>query len=138
MADDLRHDDLLLKYIAFWFVLAVLAIANGVLRGSTYGVLVSERTAHQISTLTGVLLTGVAVGLFHRYQPTASLQQAWSIGAIWLVLTVAFEFGFGRFVAGHSWDRLVADYNLLAGRVWLLFLAWIVAMVPLFHVLSRD
>ena len=28
-------------------------------------------------------------------------------------------------VAGHSWARLLADYNLFAGRVWSLFLVWI-------------
>ena len=40
-----------------------------------------------------------------------------------------FEFGFGHYVAGHSWSKLFADYSLLTGRVWLLFLAW-VTVVP--------
>lgn len=44
------------------------------------------------------------------------------------MLTVAFEFGFGHYVAGHSWDKLLADYNLLRGRVWSLFLVWIAVM----------
>jgi hypothetical protein len=44
-------------------------------------------------------------------------------------MTVAFEFGFGHYVAGHSWSLLLADYNLLAGRVWSLFLIWI-TIVP--------
>jgi hypothetical protein len=35
-------------------------------------------------------------------------------------LTVLFEFGFGHYVMGTPWHVLVADYNLLAGRVWLL------------------
>jgi apolipoprotein N-acyltransferase len=44
-------------------------------------------------------------------------------------MTVIFEFGFGHYVAGHSWSHLLADYNLLAGRVWFLFLIWI-ALLP--------
>jgi hypothetical protein len=44
-------------------------------------------------------------------------------------MTIAFEFGFGHYVAGHSWSRLLADYNLANGRVWSLFLAWI-AVLP--------
>ena len=52
-----------------------------------------------------------------------------AIGLIWLGLTVAFEFLFGRFVAGHSWIRLLQDYNILAGRVWSLLLLW-VALAP--------
>jgi len=38
---------------------------------------------------------------------------------------VLFEFGFGHWVAGHSWRRLLADYKLLAGRLWALVLVWI-------------
>ena len=129
---------MLLKYTAFWLVLAVLGVANGVLRVSTYGRRLSDLAAHQLSTVTGVLMTGVAIWLFHRYQTTTSMQQAWLIGVIWLTMTIAFEFGFGRFVAGHSWQRLLADYNLLAGRVWSLFLVWILVAVPLLHSLTRE
>ena len=129
---------MLLQYTVFWLVLAVLAVGNGILRGSTYGRYVSDLTAHQISTVTGILITGTAIWLFHRYQPTASMQQAWLIGSIWLAMTIAFEFGFGHFVAGHSWQRLLADYNLLAGRVWSLFLLWILVVLPLLHSLSRP
>ncbi len=45
-------------------------------------------------------------------------------------MTIAFEFGFGHFVAGHSWGRLLADYNLLTGHVWVLFLLWVL-VVPI-------
>ncbi len=129
---------MLLRYAAFWLVLAILAIINGILRGSTYGQYVPELAAHQISTLTGIALFGIVVWLFHRRQPTRSMREAWLIGAMWLGMTIAFEFGFGHFVAGHSWERLLADYNLLAGRVWLLLLVWVFVMPPLFHRLSRN
>lgn len=46
-----------------------------------------------------------------------------SMGAIWLVLTLAFEFGFGRLVAKRSWQVLLEDYNILKGRIWILVLA---------------
>jgi len=41
---------------------------------------------------------------------------------IWLVLTVAFEFLFGHYVAGQPRKKLLADYNLLAGRLGVLIL----------------
>ena len=126
-----------LRYAAFWLVLAVLAIVNGVLRVNTYGRYLPELAAHQISTLTGIALTGIAVWLFHRKQPTASMSEAWLIGAMWLAMTVAFEFGFGHFVAGQSWEHLFVDYNLFAGRIWPLFLLWMLVMPALFHRLSR-
>jgi hypothetical protein len=48
-------------------------------------------------------------------------------------MTLAFEFLFGHFVAGHSWARLLQDYNLLAGRVWVLLLAWVALAPYLFY-----
>ena len=49
-----------------------------------------------------------------------------SVRVVWLGLTVVF--GFGRYVAGHSWNELLADYPLFSGRVWLLFLVWVLVL----------
>ena len=58
----------------------------------------------------------------HRLDPPASESQAAAIGAVWLALTLLFEFGYGHFAAGKSWAELLADYNVLRGRVWPLVL----------------
>ena len=113
------------RYTIAWFALMLVAILNGTLREFAIGKVVPELPAHQISTLTLIIFSGVFVWVLNRIWPIESSAQAWIIGAIWLVMTVLFEFGFGHFVAGHPWSRLVADYNLLAGRVWPLFLVWI-------------
>ena len=117
------------RYILFWPALAVIAIINGSLRQFTYGQHMPELAAHQLSTVTGMLLTGVAVWALNRAWRIDSAKAAWTIGSCWLLMTIAFEFGFGHYIAGHSWSRLLADYNLLEGRVWSLFLAWI-AVLP--------
>lgn len=119
---------MVLKYSLVWLLLAVVAIANGIIRQSTYGKAVSELAAHQISTVTAIVATGAMVWAIDQVWPIESAVQAWSIGLVWLVLTVLFEFGFGHFVAGHSWQKLLADYNLLNGRVWSLFLLWVLLM----------
>lgn len=116
------------KYLFVWFLLAIVAVLNGVLRQGTYGKVVSELGAHQISTVTAILSSGVLVWVAHRFWPIESTAQAWTIGACWLAMTVIFEFGFGHYVAGHSWARLFADYNIFEGRVWSLFLVWIAVM----------
>ena len=117
------------QYLFFWLILAVVAIINGVLRQATYARHIPELAAHQVSTVTGILLTGAVVWILSRFWPIGSAKEARVIGACWLLMTVAFEFGFGHYVAGHSWSRLFADYNLADGRVWSLFLAWI-AVLP--------
>lgn len=118
------------KYLLVWLLLAVIAIGNGIVRQSTYASHVSDLAAHQISTVTAILATGGVVWIISHFWPIESSAQAWAIGLSWLLLTIAFEFGFGHYVAGHPWSRLLADYNLLAGRVWALFLIWI-AVLPI-------
>ncbi|MGA9573741.1 MAG: hypothetical protein WBS20_07335 [Lysobacterales bacterium] len=129
---------MLVRYLLFWLLLAVVAIANGILRQVVYGKFVSTLTAHQISTLTGIVFTGVLVFWLHRFWPIESVRQAWLIGVIWLVMTISFEFGFGHFVAGHPWSALFADYNLLRGRVWLVFLVWMLVLPWLVFRFGRN
>ena len=50
-----------------------------------------------------------------------------------MLATIAFEFAFGHFVAGHSWSKLLSDYNIFKGRIWLLFLVWVMIMPYVFY-----
>ena len=102
-----------------------LAIANGILRESTYGKWMPELCAHQLSTLTGIILMGAYIWTIGWWWNPLSSREALLIGAVWVGLTVTFEFGFGLLVMGHPLSRLLNDYNLFAGRVWLLFLLWL-------------
>lgn len=124
------------KYVLGWFLLALLAIGNGLVREATYGKLMPELAAHHVSTLTAMLLVAVVLVAMHRAWPLPSAAQALAVGSMWLVLTVSFEFLFGHYVAGHSWARLLQDYNLLQGRVWSLFLVWLVSAPWLVHRLA--
>ena len=125
------------KYLFVWLLLAIVAIANGILRQSTYSKIVPELAAHQISTITAVLASGVVVWIVNRHWAIESTSQALIIGGCWLVMTIAFEFGFGHYIAGHSWEKLTADYNLLQGRVWSLFLVWMAMMPFVIHKLAQ-
>jgi hypothetical protein len=102
-----------------------IAIANGALRQLTYGKVMPELRAHQLSTAIGSVLIGLFVYAVIRIWPPSTAKQALAIGLIWLSLTVIFEFVFGRLVMRRSWALLLNDYNLVAGRVWVLFLAWL-------------
>lgn len=46
----------------------------------------------------------------------------WLTGLFWVFLTVGFEFGFGHLVERASWDKLLADYNIMKGRIWIVVL----------------
>ena len=125
------------KYVLAWFPMVAIAIANGVVREAWYGKYLSELAAHQISTLIAVILFGVYIWFIVRFWRPASAEAAIGIGLLWLAMTIAFEFVFGHYVAGHSWERLLHDYNLLAGRVWLLVLVWVAVAPYLFFRVRR-
>jgi hypothetical protein len=65
--------------------------------------------------------------VLNRRWPIPTTRQALEIGAAWGVLTVAFEFGFGHYVAGESWAELLAAYDVTDGEVWILIPLWMAA-----------
>ena len=130
---------MILKYFLAWFPMVFIGILNGVIRQAGYARFMGELTAHQVSTFTGIILLGLYVWLITSRWPIKSASQALLIGAMWLLLTIGFEFLFGHYVIGHSWDYLFRDYNILKGRLWSLFLVWVaVAPYIFFKILGRH
>ena len=106
------------KYVLAWVPMVFIAIINGAIREGLYGKHLNELRAHQISTVTGVLLFGVYIWVLIRLWRPASTGQAITIGLMWLGMTVAFEFLFGHYVAKRRWRDLLHDYNLLDVSGW--------------------
>lgn len=115
----------MLKYILAWFPMILIAIANGLFREKFLTIRFNELQAHQISTASMIVLFGVYVWVLFKIWFPISSNQTVIIGLAWLVLTIIFEFLFGHYVAGHSWSKLLYDYNIFQGRVWILVLVWI-------------
>jgi len=108
-----------------WLVLLVVAFTNGALRAVAYGSYFDERTANQVSCGLGIVLLGLVIFRIARRWPFRSAPQAWSIGALWMALTIAWEFCFFHFVMRHPWDELIANYAIWQGRLWPLVLLWL-------------
>lgn len=125
------------KYLVSWIPGIPIAIVNGLIRTSLYMRFLPELPAHQLSTASFIVLFGIYVWFILKWLKLSSAQEALRLGLIWLGLTVVFEFLFGHFVMGNPWASLVHDYNLLAGRVWVLVLIWIAAAPSLFYRLRR-
>jgi hypothetical protein len=128
---------MLIKYVLAWVPMVLIAIVNAAFREAGYGKFMGELGAHQLSTLTAIILFGVYIWILTRVWPIQSSGQAITIGLIWLGLTVAFEFLFGHYVMGNSWEKLFHDYNLLAGRAWVLVLIWIAIAPYVFYSLAK-
>jgi hypothetical protein len=105
-----------------WLLLFAAMFANGAIRVLVLQPQLGEDRARQVASLSGVALVLVVSSLFVRISPEARSAQLWWVGVGWLMATVAFELLFGRFVSGLSWHALLADYNILRGRLWSLIL----------------
>jgi hypothetical protein len=120
-------------YLQAWLAMLAVAVGNGMLREVSYGPLTDDSTAQQLSTVTAIALLGLVMWYFLRRRPPASGAAALGVGLLWMGLTVAFEFLFFHYVAGHSWSALLANYDLAAGRLWLLVLLWLLLAPSLFR-----
>ncbi len=49
------------KYLLVWFVLVAVAIINGIIRNEVYKDSLGDLRAHQLSTLTGIILFGLVI-----------------------------------------------------------------------------
>lgn len=115
-----------LRALLAWLGFAALAVACGALRVKLVEPLVGPAAGHVLGTLAVCLLLFLLIRRFVRrivWRSGASGPARLSaLGGFWAALTIAFEFGFGHYVAGHPWERLLADYDLFAGRIWVLVL----------------
>lgn len=124
--------NIFLKYFIAWFPMLILAILNGTLREFVFKKHFGELAAHQLSTLTLLILFAGCMGfMVKKFPPESSAQAIW-LGLFWMVLTLIFEFGFGR-LRGNSWEKLFHDYYLWKGRIWVLIPIALAIGPYLFH-----
>jgi len=107
----------------------LVAMINGGLRDLVYGRQLPDLLANQLSCVSGMILLGAVISYYvGRWRP-ASARQALLIGVFWMSLTVAFESLFFHYVVGHPWSELLANYDIVHGRLWPVVLLWI-AVAP--------
>ena len=108
------------RWISAWIGAAALGVANGASRETLYADATGDEAAHVLSTGTLLAVLSGYMWLLQRRWPLSTRREALSVGAAWTGMTVAFEFGFGHWVAGEPWSALLDNYNVSAGRVWAL------------------
>lgn len=100
-------------------LMAVLAVTNGTARNTLIAPRTGEYAGHVISTVSFCTLSFFVMWLLLPWIGPKSRGQVRQIGIAWLGSTVAFEFVAGRYVFGNSWEKLLADYNIFHGRLWI-------------------
>lgn len=128
---------MILRILTAWFGLVILAIANGAFREAVLTPRLGTGWAHFASSVSLSALILASAWFTVPWIGVSSSSECWLTGSIWLAMTVLFEFGFGHFVVKKSWAELLADYDLLAGRIWIVVLA-VVFLAPYLVARMRD
>jgi hypothetical protein len=104
-----------MKAVAVWLVLISVEIIHGAARAVWITPRVGDFTSRQIGVFSGSILIVAVACVFVPWIGVRGRRSLLSVGFLWLVLTVAFELGAGRFVFGRSWEYLMADYEIWRG-----------------------
>ena len=120
---------MLIKAIGIWLIFVISAILNGVFREK---VLVPAIGTSIALPLSGVILAALVFLVTLMLVPFIGSSEStvyFLIGFLWVGLTLSFEFFFGRFVAGKSWQEIMQVFNVKKGELFILVLA-ITAVSP--------
>jgi hypothetical protein len=113
---------MILRAIAIWVVLLILAI---LIAGGKIAYIIPRAGEHAGQIIGTLVFCPVifAVTYFSIcwINPTG-LQNAFTVGIIWVLLTMAFEFLAGHYLFGNSWEKLFSEYEIWNGRLWVLIL----------------
>lgn len=112
-----------LKALLLWMAILVCAVLNGTLREKA---LIPAIGAFGAQIASGILLciciVLVALLAAPWFGPLPA-PQYWLIGWFWLLLTLLFEFSFGRLIQHKDWAQLLRAYTFEGGNLWPLVLA---------------
>jgi hypothetical protein len=109
--------------IGTWLLFTIFAIINAGIRNIVYKPYIGDLRAHQLSTIIFIIIIFIITYLVLRNTNlNLTTEETLIIGTIWLLFTICFEFLAGHYIFGNSWDKLLADYNILKGRIWSLVL----------------
>jgi hypothetical protein len=107
-----------LKATALWLAILVLAILNGVLREKAlvpaFGNFTGLIASGSILSICILLVAFTAAPSYGRLTSSQWLL----VGLFWFLLTVVFEFSFGRVVQHKTWVELFYAYNFREGNIW--------------------
>ena len=115
------------RAIVVWLILIFAETLHGAARSILLEPYVGDLRARQIGVFSGSIIFFCIALASARWVGAMRTSQLIGVGVVWLLLTVAFEVSFGRFVLGYSWQRVASDYNIPEGGLLPLGLAALTA-----------
>jgi hypothetical protein len=123
-----EHHVPLARAVGIWLLLVATETVHGIVRRLLLEPQLGDLRARQVGVLTGAILIVLLFWLTLPWLGSQSIRRWWQLGAMWLVLTLAFELALGRAV-GLSWDRIWSDFDPRRGGL-LAFGMLVIAVSP--------
>lgn len=127
----------LIASMAFWFVLLLLAFVNAAIRETTYKPVLTPYLgiwAHQISSLTGILLFFSAIFVYLKcikYRYTRF--ELFVVSVIWIVMTIMFESFMNISIRKLTYWQVMETYYFWKGETWIFVLLSLVVSPQLIY-----
>jgi hypothetical protein len=121
---------MLLRAIAVWFGLVVLASLNGAFRESVMVPRLGEPFAQIVSSILLCGLILLVTWFTLDWIGPRSIRDALLVGLLWGALTLAFEFLVGHYVQHQPWAALLADYDVRRGRIGMIIVLIVTVVAP--------
>jgi hypothetical protein len=128
------------RVLSVWFLIAVAESVHGTLRRLFLVPLIGEKLSHQAGVLVGSAIIFAIAWLSIRWIGSGPYRQQLQAGALWVVLTLIFEFTLG-FLFGYSQERILSDYNISEGGLMvfgILFMFFVPALAAKARGMKSD
>ncbi len=109
---------IIIKAVGIWVVILVAAIINGIAREK---ILIPAMGFDLALPISGLVLSVLVLLIVLIFVPFIGTKQAWhcfTIGLFWVGLTLLFEFIFGRYILGNSWQEICEIFNIKKGDLF--------------------
>lgn len=125
------------RAMVVWLAVLALAVLNGGAREAWLIPRLGPTAGRILSTLSLCGLVFLVTWLTIGWIRPATAGGALLVGVLWLVLTLAFEFGAGHYLFHKPWTVLLEDYDVSRGRIWPAVLV-VVLLAPLWTARMRG
>lgn len=112
----------LVKAVAIWCLMVLVAIINGLLRDEILTPLLSSNISLPVSGITLSILILLLTYASIAFIGVTRAAACFMVGLLWLVLTLIFEYAFGHYVAGKSWFEINQVFDLTKGDLFIVVL----------------
>lgn len=106
------------RALLIWLAIIAAETVHGTLRTLLLAPQLGDFRARQLAVFTGSLIIFAIVYWSVEWRGAKSNAGLFATGAMWAVLTIAFEFALGR-ALGFPWERILEDYDLSRGGLML-------------------